>query len=405
MKKVNFTLGLMLTMLLLGANFSQAAIELPYDYRSVHNFDIGFTVNVKANPHFNSVNFSWEDINFDPKASYSSSPFCSFLSNIKDKDTTIYKDASGAYNDGFAYNAFELVRKNQTRLSLDLVVKLNYTGGNDLLPVIKRTMIVGEWYLSVDTIAGVEIIENKLRPSNITIINYLQYTDLTFHPIMDRKNGEATFTYSQNALEEILHQPIYSVTYDISLHDEIGNPGSEIYEPVVGVLPQNIIGLDFEVAKGISTSIPTLSTVFVHTLKDFTFTVYSAEDIVVTSNRVSKYSNEPDYGMVVKKNGNDTYTVTIRQAQSMSKVFIKTKTGTTSGDGDGSTGITEIKDNAVWAANGTIFANAANPGILSIYSVTGQLIKTEAISGSYSVSMTKGLYIVKLNGKAYKVIL
>jgi hypothetical protein len=60
---------------------------------------------------------------------------------------------------------------------------------------------------------------------------------------------------------------------------------------------------------------------------------------------------------------------------------------------------------AVWSVGGALYVKAATPSTLAIYNVTGQLYKQVPVSGSYTLSLAKGIYIVKLNNKAYKVIL
>ena len=387
MKKVKFTLGLMLAILLLGANVINAAY-VTYDNRKPHDYDLIMSFNVKANPHYNTVTSDWIFDNVSWGSYFSGVP------NIMIKKDTSAIFWSPGYNEYFSF--FSLERDGLSAYN-NITVALNYRDGNDLRPVVRRTIVVGEWVYD-------DVLEiNVLIPSSMVINDYLDLKpeDVTFLPDMDRKTGIATYVFRQNFMELFNKYALYSVSYEVSVHDAIGIVGSEAYEPPVNTKPDVMRGIEFAMGEGITTSIPTSiigNTVFVPSYKHFTFEVYSNKGIVVTANR----SSDPNFGIDVVPSSTkaNTYIVTIKRVQSNFTVSI-TQVGSTSEP----TGNGAIAADAVWAAGGTLYVNAASAGTLSIYSVTGQLIKTEAISGSYTISLSKGLYIVQLNGKAYKIIL
>ena len=79
------------------------------------------------------------------------------------------------------------------------------------------------------------------------------------------------------------------------------------------------------------------------------------------------------------------------------------ETGGTGSEGETSNEV--IVANAVYANNGMLYVKAAQAELLSVYTVTGQLAKKVTVSGEATFSLPKGIYIVTLANKAYKVVL
>ena len=66
--------------------------------------------------------------------------------------------------------------------------------------------------------------------------------------------------------------------------------------------------------------------------------------------------------------------------------------GTTAGE----TGNANIAKSAVWSASGVLYVNTVTPGIVSVYSIVGQLIKQESVFGIKTFNLSKGAYIVNV---------
>jgi hypothetical protein len=61
----------------------------------------------------------------------------------------------------------------------------------------------------------------------------------------------------------------------------------------------------------------------------------------------------------------------------------------------------------VWSSGGRLYIDAATAGAAQIYALSGQLLKTVALTGGQTTSLPlqRGLYIVVAGGKTWKVIL
>ncbi|MCD7971546.1 MAG: DUF6383 domain-containing protein [Candidatus Azobacteroides sp.] len=57
----------------------------------------------------------------------------------------------------------------------------------------------------------------------------------------------------------------------------------------------------------------------------------------------------------------------------------------------------------VFAQDGRIYARVNEPATIRLYTISGQLIDQEMVEKSYTKSVNQGIYIVTVNGKAYKV--
>ena len=443
MKKVKFTLGLALAMLLVSANFVNAAKEVGYrnDKEAIEKekTNIGYSFTVISNPqyvsvkskltdhsHLNKTQAIWYDwyeffprfVDLDVSDGITKKDYSKLICGSAEYYGT--KGSSGktlSYESGtplFAgskVNGIHSLYTTSADLYNDIEVKLNYKEGVEVVPVIKRTIVLGEWYYANHDddkdVHGNEGKGNRMDPTDVVIVDYLRADTVTYRTDHDRGTGIATYVFCQEIRTLFNRFPIFSVSYELSIHDEIGNLGEEAYEPPMMAIPSNMRGLKFEVGGGITTDIPMNiigNTLYVTSKKNYKFKVFSSKEIDVTSNR----SNDPYDGIVVEKDKTqaNAYEVTVKGVQSDFTVKIVQKSDSQSGTGEeGTTGNDGAATDAVWGANGTLYVNAATPGAISVYSVTGQLYKKEVVSGSYSLSMPKGLYIIQLNGKAYKVVL
>jgi hypothetical protein len=318
-------------------------------------------------------------------------------------DSVYYKNGSGDIGPA---GLFYYRIKSQTALRNELEVRLKYMNGNELIPVVKRTITLGKWEYNDDEKAKTNELKKLDNDAIATITSFLVADEVEFLPKMDRGSGTAKFVYKDNLLKILDTYPvIISIKYEVSLSKEVGTtPGEEggsVYSDRTMMR-----GLIIEAEDSITTDPNVIGTggiIYVPSQKDFVFTAYSDEEIEVTTDR----GTDDQGGVDVKNNNDGSYTITIRRVRSTIKISIKKFVITESGAGgdNGETANTTITGDAVWAAGGTLYVQTANAGTLAIYNITGQLYKVENISGSYTLSMPKGVYIVQLNGKAYKVVL
>jgi len=465
MKKVKFTLGLVLAMLLISANFVNAAKEIGFrtEEEKSTRTSIGYLFNISPNPQIISIESVLRDYSSTSGRAIWTSPTTPPTYNfnlyrivsvdsglISFPNATTLKDIRKDYYSYLAFGSEEYygyshggknirydgvsgtgayatstltpsptskangvwsIFDNNYDLSNDIIVELSYTEGIEIMPVIKRTIVLGEWYYATadgdkdkhgNTGKG-----NRLDPTDVVVYDYLLADSVTFRPFHDRKDGVARYVFKQNVQEMFGSFPVFSITYDISIHDEIGTIEQEAYEPPMMAEPQNMRGLTFDIGSGIKTNIPMNTTgniLYVPSNLNCVFTVYSDKEIDATCTR----SDNPYDGISVKKDLTqaNAYIVTVKRVQSNFNVKVVQKSDSQSGTGEeGTTGNNGTPTDAVWGSKGILNVTAATPGTISIYNVTGQLYRTEAISGSYTLTMPKGLYIVQFNGKAYKVVL
>ncbi len=434
MKKVKFTLGLALLMLFLGASVSHAAIT--YDNSKPNNGAIpvsiyankcefyagdGVTLHKVAadptGPYQYNVNYpdlvsGWQfpaNSLHDNDAAWTISNFWSYGNPLSASayDYLINETPGSAgylnyYVPGiptgttaglFYYNV-----KGGTSAYNRLQVQLGYVNGNELMPVIKRTITVGKFTYNASQ--G----RNNLSSENIELYDYLVADSSWFKPSMDRKSGIATYIYRDQILPMLNDHIIYSIKYEVSVHDEVASPGNNDYQPPVMSDITILRGVTLKADNGITTNPlsegDNVIVAYTPSHEDYTFKVFSNKPIVVTTDR-----GRDTEGVKVLDNKDGSFDVTIRRVQTNIVVSIKSAS-TESGTGeDGTTGNPTISGDTVWAANGTLYVQTANPATVSVYSVTGQLHKQASVNGSYSIAMSKGIYIVQLNSRVYKVVL
>ncbi|MDR2917136.1 MAG: T9SS type A sorting domain-containing protein [Tannerella sp.] len=433
MKKMKFTLGLALSMLFLGASVSHAAIM--YDNSKPNNGAIPVSIYVNKCEFYAGEGVTLHKVAADPTGYYQYNVNYPDLrsgwqfpaNSLHDNDAAWTISNFWSYGNPLSASAYDYLIneapgsagylnyyvpgiptgttaglfyynvKSGTSAYNRIQVQLGYVNGNELMPVIKRTITVGKFTYNASQ--G----RNNLSSENIELYDFLVADSSWFRPDMDRKSGIATYIYNDQMLPLLDKEIIYSIKYEVSIHDEVGSPGENEYQPPVNSDVTIMRGVTIIAENGILTVPRSESdTIIAYTPshKDFTFKVYSSKDIEVTTNR-----GRDDEGVKITDNGDGSFDVTIRRVQSNIKVTVKSAS-TESGTGEGgTTGNTAPSDDAVWAANGTLYVQTANPATISVYSVTGQLHKQAFVNGSYSVAMSKGIYIVQLNGKTYKVVL
>jgi len=195
------------------------------------------------------------------------------------------------------------------------------------------------------------------------------------------------------------------------MHDEVD---SNMDLDPLGTLPDNYIGIQLAPEDGITTNPNHLSgagpdLMFYVPKDNWTFKAFSKTPIMVTleplyESDAHKIIPDADKAVIINDNGDGSFDITIRRILFNYKIVISS-VEPSSGDGDGdTTGNLTMGKNFVYAALGRLYVQTDSPSTLSVYSVTGQLVKQETVSGNTSLALPKGLYIVQLNGKAYKVI-
>jgi hypothetical protein len=131
--------------------------------------------------------------------------------------------------------------------------------------------------------------------------------------------------------------------------------------------------------------------------ENFTFTIQpTGENIgkipVVQTNRTSIPDSE---GVIITKNENGTYTITIRYIQQNIDISI-----------DFATGNEIVLNENIRTHNGQLYITTTTTGNVKVYSATGALVKTiPTIAGeTASTSLPTGFYIINMDGKSYKVV-
>jgi hypothetical protein len=59
----------------------------------------------------------------------------------------------------------------------------------------------------------------------------------------------------------------------------------------------------------------------------------------------------------------------------------------------------------IWSNDGQLYVETSHNGILSAYTPAGELCLQEFVSGSGKFTLPRGVYVVQMHGKAYKVII
>jgi hypothetical protein len=137
---------------------------------------------------------------------------------------------------------------------------------------------------------------------------------------------------------------------------------------------------------------------YVVSRQDFVFTVVlksplpAKKELEVRTNR-DNLSKEQD--REIYPNGDDTYTIVIKNVQQDVILDIKIADGTAAIDGSN-----------VWGANGQLYITSAKAANANIYALTGSLVKSVALTAgeTAATSLPAGIYVVTLGGNTYKAV-
>ena len=438
MKKVKFTLGLALSMLFAGASVSNAAGEYRPDLGLHPEADKTAAITTTRLSINSSVSeyiakdtkieqgffYYKEGKNvLDGRAGYNPQSYSNWGSyavgpypgantpQYHNWNPWSYRELYGIENGTFnSWNSSkESPNPNNfygaTKVYNRIRIPLAYFNGNEVKPVIKRVVTLGYWTAERISSSNSTLV-NTLKKSDVVLPDfYLMADSADVRPYMDRESDVvAVYVFNDDILELINKHVIYSIHYEVSVRDEVASGGRDGEpQPPVYTDTKTLRGLKLNAQAGISTNPSTVGNIlYVPSAKDYTFTVTSAKPITVTSNH-AQYS-ESNNRIKVANNYDGTYSVTIRTVQANLELNIEA-VGTTSEHGNGTTAVEAVADDAVWAAGGVLYVKSANAGSVAIYSLTGQLYQQGPVSGSFSATLPKGIYIVQLNGKAYKVVL
>ncbi len=412
MKKVKFTFGLMLSMLFVGASVNSVSAQMRPTGVPV---DIDVSYSISASPSYHNSTpmgdaFSGynDAIEWGYKVEqYSNGKFVQLDSSTKGPGQQIHSLPNGdtldirehAYtSEAYATGGVEFTNEKDSinycidsincRLSHFLTIKLAYENGKEVIPFVKRTITY--WNRVRDTV----IMEDLILAYDV--LDKTKFTDGT---------GVATYKYNTADITSLVKTYwIKSIHYEIWTNDELGenfgggghgNPGINrsvtIGETAAGMVTNPIVGLVNYVSSG----------------ENFTFEVSgeAGKDLIVSTN--DGLWTEENGGVQITPLSAGKWNVTIVKVRANLSIEVGYKTSTESSTGgeEGQTANVSVSGDAVWASGGALYVKTANVGMLSVYTVTGQLYKQVAVSGSYTTTMPKGLYIVQLNGKAYKVVL
>ena len=333
---------------------------------------------------------------------------------------------------------------NESRL-LFFLCKLDYKNGSELRPVISAKVRIGDL---VETDFFLADINCRLgMETNSGTAQFLFMQDLSalrrqFGVFMD---STRIVTYNGlNYLDTIYAMDIY-IDYTITVNDELNYQGSRAhaFQPPVLIGPEGpgwggnskfqLVNEEDLALPDFALPINELSyrdketgqyyvwyTVKSGSTLKFEVAVEADKTLNVTTNGLkdedrkrATISDKPvRVEMIYDEELGDVeyniWEVTVRNIVNPNSesdgLIITLSTSETKSEG-GTTGNAAVATDAVWASGGLLFANAANPGVLSVYSITGQLIKTVSISGNYTLPLDRGIYVVQLNGKSYKVVL
>ena len=410
MKKVKFTLGLMLAMLFIGANVSYAVDYQPektnakngYKYKTaatggdarMGSFVIPIGIDVSPSSFYaNKTPFSGNNAIEAGLYAWNTTNTIDQSGNIiAGKDLRFeggsYDNLTGSF---YSYDGMLYLLREDYRMVEWATVKLNFKEGNDNKVFLKRSIILGKMAYNPETE------QNEWIPSGLVVQDLIDPILVTDKTEFTDEDGVATYKFQHNFLELFVKYPIYSMYYEIWVNNEINTP----YDKNFGeghAYPLTNKNLNIEAAEGITVSYNAWD--YFVSGKNFSFDVYAepGKELEFTTN--SEKWNVANGGLKAVYKGAGVWTVTLTQITAKISIKIGYAVESESATGNGS-----YATDKVWGANGTLNIQSAGEGVLSVYSITGQLVKSIVVNGDYSTSLAKGMYIIKLNNKAYKVAL
>jgi hypothetical protein len=360
MKKVKFTLSLALSFLFLGAGLNSAYGQFP---------DEEFPIYV--------LPYAPDIQSYTIETKYGSILKPNTISTWSSLSTITVHD----YDDYLPIKVQTLSKKvfNEYNSKTQITVAFTYTGGKEKIASLSLKFLASD--TEDNLFGGLELADEVTKKGE-------------FFP---SGTGTAKYTYEIDLNKLFDKYPkITAIFFEVWLKDEIvrdpDNANGEGNGYVQVLRPYTLI-----LAEGITATIPING--YTPSGKNLKFEVNGEadKDLLVSTNRPLALG-APKY----EKKRPGVYEITIPAVKSAIDITIGYAPTTESGDANGNPVIT---GDAVWGAAGAIYVNAATPSVVSVYNITGQLVKQEAVSGSKTLALPKGIYIVKLNGKATKVLL
>jgi hypothetical protein len=417
MKKVKFTLGLMLAILFIGANVISAKDYEP-EKADKSYANRGIRSSLFVNPSTSYANsipsniFGTTDESDAVRQGYVFqgatliNPSGGAPVTLKDtavsypfkkgvdirKSSALYDtEFTGTGYWEFLFNNMDQLLYQNKKIKHFAEVDLLFEDGKEIIPFFERTIHLGMWMYDPEEERNVWV------RSGIVVKDKLNEIWKKDKTMFTAKSGIATYRYETDYMELYRKYPIHSITYEIWTNDETNTPYDKNYGEG-SAYPTTLRPLLIDADAGITTSIRELD--LFESRKDVTFTVYAepGKDLDISTN--SQYWTIANGGLKVVSKGAGLWEVTLIKLNAKITVKISYVPEPESATGNGN--VTEDK---VWGAGGTLYIQSAGEGQLSVYSITGQLVKSAVISGDYSATLPKGLYIIKLNNKAYKAIL
>jgi hypothetical protein len=377
MKNVKFTLGFLLSALFLGAFLNDAKAQFPedqgldiyvidtvaevtakllyieYDTQKTVGTPVTLTINTPSVKDLKGESFTGVELND-----------IYYNGDLKSTSPAVYYGTPGGKN---------------LRLYAEITVTLPYAGGKETIPWVKQK-------LNTTGINGV-----ILTPFS----KQVKRGDWTFG------TGEAVYTYLVPIFPLVINYAANEIIFDISTGEVMADSNGGNANPVI------LRSVSFETEGAVTVvdllgeNISTDEPIFVPTKSNYTFNVESTTEPTVRATQKNPDAvGAFDYEIESKGLPEGTYQVTVKAITADAKIKV-----TSSVTESGGTGNQTLAVDAVWSASGVLNVKAASPGVLSVYSITGQLTTEISVSGDATLPLSKGLYIVKLNGKAYKVVL
>jgi hypothetical protein len=212
--------------------------------------------------------------------------------------------------------------------------------------------------------------------------------------------GAHTVKYNGNA--KAPHEPgEYVVTLDVDGKGNFKSGALVVGKFRIFQAPNPVIvrSVFIPLVSGITTD-PIAGEYMLYSGGDFRFTILAPVNGMpkVTTGRASDEAG----GVSVKKNEEDgSYSVVIHEIRQNIVLTIVVNE-----DLSGPSRNEIISSNRVWSSGNNLYIEAAGSGQVQIYALTGALVKTLAVSAGENVeriTLPKGIYIVRLEGKSYKI--